>query len=1027
MGKGKIEYAAPRPAAAWPHQVGTLPPQAAYFQHRAEIAELSVLLSQDGAEVLDGGATAPQVCAPTESGAVGVVTGLGGVGKSQLAARYARGALQDGELDVLVWVTAATRTAIVDTYAQAAAELMGQAAPEDPERAAAAFLAWLAPKAGQRRCRWLVVLDDLDDPEVMKGLWPQHAPTGRTLVTTRRQDPALLADRCLIRVGVFAPTESRAYLAGVLRPYGLAEPGRDLDALADTLGHLPLALAQAAICIAEQADSGMTPAGYRRRFLDRTMSLRDAAPDRLPDGQSVTVAGTWSMSIELADRLRPEGLAGPMLQLAAFLDPNGVPHTVLSGDRARTLLGRQPGRASWTVTEEEALAALGTLARLNLIQYTPNAPATAVRVHQLVQRAVRDQLDPARHRLLARTAADALLTAWPRDERDSVLAQSLRANATVVAVIAGSALYRAEVHGMLGRAGSSLGESGQFSAAAGHFHQVARTADGQLGPRHPDTLRARLQYAHWRGKSGDEAGAAAVIADLLYRHLKQALGPDHHDTLAARHELANWTGQAGNAAGAVAALTELLSDRLRVLDERHPQTIDTQADLANWRGEAGNAVEAAAELGQLVPVCEQVLGTDCLRTLGTRASLARWQGMAGNPAAAVAELERLYRDRLRVQGPLHPDTLDNRAQLAVWRGEAGDMPGAVEALDRLHRDCIRVLGPEHPQTLDAGADLARWRGRAGDKAGAAAQLERLLQVYERVLGPAHVRTLTTRGDLAHWQGERGNTARAVTDLRRLWLDRLRVQGRDHPATLTARHHLAYWRARAADLPGAVREYADVLADRRRVLGRFHPDTLATRYNLAHWQAQAEDFTAAAETVAELLRELAQGPRPQRYSVMEVAAFAALLRDQLRVRGEEPVAAVLLRYRLVHWQAEAGDIEGALDAVREVLPDMTRVLGLDHAETLVVRHNEAQWQGQSGDARGAAAAIAEMLPDLRRVLGEEHEHVLVARYNVAHWWAEDGDSGRALAAIAEVLPVMDRVLGPGHAHTIAARRRLEGWS
>ncbi|MER5612165.1 hypothetical protein [Streptomyces sp. NPDC002215] len=47
------------------------------------------------------------------------------------------------------------------------------------------------------------------------------------------------------------------------------------------------------------------------------------------------MAATWSLSIERADQLRPAGLARPMLQLAAMLDPNGVPRTVLTGEPAR--------------------------------------------------------------------------------------------------------------------------------------------------------------------------------------------------------------------------------------------------------------------------------------------------------------------------------------------------------------------------------------------------------------------------------------------------------------------------------------------------------------------------------------------------------------------------------------------------------------------------------------------------------------------------------------------------------------------
>ncbi|MET7356319.1 hypothetical protein [Streptomyces mirabilis] len=45
---------------------------------------------------------------------------MGGVGKSQLAADYARTALAERAVDVVVWVTATDRAAVIGRLAQAA-------------------------------------------------------------------------------------------------------------------------------------------------------------------------------------------------------------------------------------------------------------------------------------------------------------------------------------------------------------------------------------------------------------------------------------------------------------------------------------------------------------------------------------------------------------------------------------------------------------------------------------------------------------------------------------------------------------------------------------------------------------------------------------------------------------------------------------------------------------------------------------------------------------------------------------------
>lgn len=505
------QYQPPRLPAPWPHQVGTIPPQAACFQDRNEAARLAEALTRGGAALVTQAQRA-------------VVVGLGGVGKTQLAADYARTAWQAGEVDVLVWITAATTSAIVDSYARAATELLGSAAPDDPEQAAAAFLAWLQPKVGQARCRWLMILDDVTDPDHLSGLWPPDSPDGRTLVTTRSHEPALTSGRRLIPVGVFTPDESLAYLTTAFAAHHLTESDDELAALAHVLGHLPLALAQAAAYIAELADADMDCAQYRQLLADRTSVLRDAAPDRLPDGQALTVAATWSLSIDRADTLRPTGLARPMLGIAAFLDANGIPETVLTSAPARTYLAQRrttytglvptadgpvlscpsadpaEGQDAVAVPERDARKALSALRRLSLIDRSPAASYTAVRVHQLIQRATRDTLTPSQHHRTAHAAADALLAAWPDVERDTALAQALRANTTALSTCANEALYQPGVHAALYRNGQSLGEAGRASAARDYFRDLYVQSSTHLGSEHPDTLTARHNLARWQGR-----------------------------------------------------------------------------------------------------------------------------------------------------------------------------------------------------------------------------------------------------------------------------------------------------------------------------------------------------------------------------------------------------------------------------------------------------------------------------------------------------------------------------------------------
>ena len=303
-----------------PHRAGLVPPRATAFQNRRMI-DRPTLQSNTGTNELTG---------PGDSG-VWVLSGLGGVGKTQLMVDLAETAWAAREIDLLLWISATSREAVVVSYGGLAVDLTG-VDDGTPAQNAIRLLEWLAATPA----RWLVALDDLQNPGDLRGLWPPLTATGITVVTTRRRDAALRGyQRELVDLGAFTPTESVTYLRTTLaeHPHLLD----DTDGVASDLGFLPLALAQAA---AYMLDRSLTCAAYRQRWIDRRRHLTSLLPtgDELPDGHQTTVATTWSLSIEQANRLEPRGLAAPLLELASLLDPNGIPAAVFETPATLTWL-----------------------------------------------------------------------------------------------------------------------------------------------------------------------------------------------------------------------------------------------------------------------------------------------------------------------------------------------------------------------------------------------------------------------------------------------------------------------------------------------------------------------------------------------------------------------------------------------------------------------------------------------------------------------------------------------------------------
>ncbi|PPK69796.1 tetratricopeptide repeat protein [Actinokineospora auranticolor] len=606
-----------------------------------------------------------------------VLCGMGGLGKTQLAAEYARAGAE-----VVAWITAASRDDVVSGLVGLAAQLSG--VTEDPDRAVAWVLSWLATTDTP----WLLVFDDVWD--TLDGLWPTLSPAGRMVVTTRRQDAAAHVDgRRLVAMGLFTPAQSQACLAGYHadRPH-LVDGAEEL---AVELGHLPLAIGQAG---AYMADRRLSCAQYLARWRTRELeTLSGTETDR-------TVAVTWSLSVERAVELEPA--AGPLLRLAALLDPNGIPLSVLTSPPVLNHL-------TAGTTEEDAWDALACLDRLSLITLDERSDTATVRVHALVQRATRERLSDTELAATAQVAADALLAAWPRIELDARLGAALRANTAALATTARAHLQQPDIHVVLIRAGNNLGEIGQVA-------------------------RAFTYFTH------------------LHAAMTQ-LSPDSHGVLVIRHNLAYWRAQTGDAAGAFADLETLLPEQIRLLGRDHPDALTTRHNLAQWRGRTGDAAGALADYEALLPDRTRVLGPDHRDTLLTRYGIAYWRGKTGDPTGALADHEVLLADRIRVLGPDHPDTLATRHSIAYWLGESGDAAGALAEYETLLPDKIRVMGPEHPDTLLTRHNLAQRRGIAGDRAGTRAELEAVLDARSRVLGPDHPDTLLTRQELAHWQRE----------------------------------------------------------------------------------------------------------------------------------------------------------------------------------------------------------------------------------------------------------------------------------
>jgi tetratricopeptide (TPR) repeat protein len=615
--------------------VGDIPREPAVFVARVMVSRLAAAAGGGGVAV---------VCA---------VTGLRGVGKTQIAAAYARDRAGEG-WGLVGWVNAETRDVLLDGL-KWVAEGLGVADPEgDSLESARRLKACLQTRSG----KGLLVFDNATDPDMLLPFLPSTGDT-QVVVTTTDQAFAELGQR--VDVSVFTRPQSVDYLR---ERTGLADED-GADAVAQQLGDLPLGLAQAAATIGRQR---LPYTAYLERL--RQVPVRELLGRSPGEDYPHATAAALLLSVQATEASDPSGLAGWLLRVLAALSPDGIPRGLLDGlprvQRGwRRAVSRRRGtrRLEWEVD-----AAIERCVAGSLLEWSVAGDAVIM------------------HRLLARVLR----------ERDQACGQWARTVAAALNLLE-PLLFPEE------QAWSRREDGARLSAQVEALWDTGAGAGGRdLALRQ---LRARSWAVRQLTSTADLSRAIATGIRTL-ADCERVLGADHWDTLSSRNNLARAYQSAGRLREAIPLYERTLADAERVLGADRPDTLSSRNNLAG-------AYEAAGRLGEAIPLyertladCERVLGADRPDRLISRNNLALAYQSAGRLEEAIPLHERTLADSERVLGADHRDTLSSRNNLAYAYQSAGRLEEAIPLHQRTLADRERVLGPDHPDTLQSRNNLA---------------------------------------------------------------------------------------------------------------------------------------------------------------------------------------------------------------------------------------------------------------------------------------------------------------------------------
>ena len=605
-----------------------------------------------------------------ESGTVTAIGGMGGIGKTTLAAEYCH--RFGGRYGGVWWIRAEQESTLLSELVELGARI-GLEQSSNIESDARACLNHLATLSQP----WLLVYDNAPNADCIY----RWLPTGsvRCIITSRRLDFGDVATT--VQLTEWAEETTIDYLLTRTRRHDTIGAKR----LARLLDGLPLAAEQAAAFLSSRSGIGFDDYA---EDISRLISLPRSVGSFGPYADTVYAA--FVKSFELLESMPSGNLSLDILYLCAFLSPDGVVLEMVMAEGGDKFL---PQALIADISDEYRREdALASLTSLSLVRREGGPTVTILIFHRLLLEVLRNWMSDHARSYWRQIAVTLISSLFPRNSFD---------NPAIWPICAHLMPHAAQLNSLVQQGGAEiegfeqlLGAAGPYLHVIGDWERALAFAERSVELQRITPLNRPLDFATSLGN------LAGIYTDL--NQLEKA--------------------------------ETVLQEALSILENHLATNNDALAgaisDMARVHWKRKQYYEAEVLLMRAAEATKRFAGEDSV-TYGIRLSnlgalYCEWARQPGQSVRYTQEAEYKNRALIVVRhalGTRHPFVSGLRSNIAVMNDNRGDLVNAVSNMECAVAIRFSLALTAHPETIMCIQGLVDLWDRSGQPDKGARLLE----------------------------------------------------------------------------------------------------------------------------------------------------------------------------------------------------------------------------------------------------------------------------------------------------------------